>query len=91
LPIVPADPNYTLDQLNQFVSQSESRLLGPLTAIGNANGKTTIEIDDSDPAGKPTKSSKIAVGALPPGAIVIGTGQIFISGTLAQATAYKPA
>jgi hypothetical protein len=86
--IVQADPSSTLAQLNQLVAQSEKRLLGPLTAIGNSNGKTTLTIDDQA-AGNPTPPSQITAGTLPAGATKIGDGKIYISGTLTDATAYK--
>jgi hypothetical protein len=89
--ILTIDPNFSLAQLNQFVSQSESGLLGPLTSIGNHNSKTVIEINDLDPAGPPSKPSAITTGNLPTGATMIGLGQVYINGRLTQATAYKPA
>lgn len=88
---VAIEPNQTLVQINQFVAQSEMGLNGPLTAIGNKDGKTTIDINDLDPAGKPAKSSIVTTGSPPAGAKTIGKGKIYISGTLTDATAYKPA
>jgi hypothetical protein len=88
--ILLVDPNFSLTQLNQFVSQSENGLLGPLISIGNHNKKTVIEINDLDPAGPPPKPSVITTGGPPAGATTIGVGQVYISGTLTQATAYKP-
>jgi len=49
--ILTVDPSFSLAQLNQFVTQSESGLQGPLTSIGNHNNKTIIKINDLDPAG----------------------------------------
>jgi hypothetical protein len=89
--IAEADPNYTLDQLNEFVADREDNLDGPLTAIGHGNGKTRITIDDQDPAGTPPKHSLITLGGIPAGARQIGTGQVYIAGTLKNATAYSPA
>jgi hypothetical protein len=87
--IVEADPSYTVDQLNAFVTQSEKRLMGPLTAIGNnTNGKTTLTIDERAPS-NPTPPSKITTGQLPVGATKIGDGRVYISGTLTDAIAYK--
>jgi hypothetical protein len=88
--IITSDPNRTLSELNQFVAQSEMGLNGSLKAIGNKDGKTTIEIDGLDPAGKPATASVIATGTPPAGAKVIGKGKIYVSGTLTDATAYKP-
>jgi hypothetical protein len=88
--IVEADSGFTLARLNKFVAQSEKRLLGPLTAIGNRNNKTTLTINDQA-AGNPTPPSQIATEALPPGATKIGDGQVYISGKLTNATAYSPA
>jgi hypothetical protein len=87
--IVEADPSSTLAQLNQLVAQSEKRLLGPLTAIGNSNGKTTLTIDEQA-AGYPNPPSQISTSQLPAGATKIGDGEVYISGTLTDATAYKP-
>jgi hypothetical protein len=85
------DPNYTLDELNQFVEERETARQGPLTAIGNKDGKTIIEIDTLDPAGAPATPSKITTAGTPPaGARIIGRGKIYVSGTLTDATAYKP-
>jgi hypothetical protein len=88
--IVEADSGSTLAQLNQLVAQSEKRLLGPLTAIGNNNSKTTLTIDEQA-TGNPTRPSQITTGALPAGATKIGDGQVYISGTLTNATDYKSA
>ena len=88
--ILTVDPSFSLAQLNQFVTQSESGLQGPLTSIGNHNNKTIIKINDLDPAGAPAKPSEITTSTPPAGATVIGVGQVFISGTLTQATAYEP-
>jgi hypothetical protein len=85
------DPSFSLVQLNQFVSQSEIGLQGPLVSIGNQNNKTVIGINDLDPGGAPSKSSEVTTGTPPTGATIIGVGQVYISGTLTQATAYKPA
>ncbi len=89
--IAEADPNFTLDQLNEFLADREDNLDGPLTAIENGNGKTRLTIDDQDPAGTPPKHSLITLGAVPAGATQIGADQVYISGTLTKATAYKPA
>lgn len=88
--IVEADPSYTLAQLNQFVAQSEKRLMGPLTAIGNNNNKTTLTINE-EAASNPTPPSQIATGPLPTGATKIGDGQVYIGNKLTNATAYRPA
>jgi hypothetical protein len=89
--VVEADPNYSLDQLNQFVADQEDVLDGPLAAIGNGNGKTQLTIDDQDPAGTPPEHSLITLGGVPAGARQIGTGRVYITGTLNNATAYSPA
>lgn len=86
--IVEADPSYTIVQLNHFVAQSEKRLLGPLTAIGNDNGKTTLTIDENAPA-NPNPPSKVTIGQLPAGATKIGGGKVYISGNLADAIAFR--
>lgn len=88
--IVEVDSGRTLAELNQFVTQSEKRLMGPLTAIGNNNNKTTLTIDENA-ASNPTPPSQITTGALPVGATRIGDGQVYISGNLTSATAYRPA
>lgn len=91
MPILTSPPNRTLAELNEFVGQQEGDLQGPLTAIGNKDGSTTIQINDLDPAGAPAKPSVIITSGVPPaGARVIGTGKIYVSGALTDATAYKP-
>lgn len=87
--IVEADSGFTLNELNKFVAQSEQNLLGPLTAIGNSNNKTTLTINERA-ASNPTPASRIATGALPPGAAQIGKGRVYISGQLTDAIAYRP-
>lgn len=87
--IIDANPNFSLPQLNQFVAQQEGALQGPLTAIGNGGGQTKLTIDDLDPSGAPANPSVITVDAIPPGKVPIGGGQVFISGTLTNAAAYK--
>jgi hypothetical protein len=84
------DPSLTLQNLNLFVAERETGRQGPLTAIGNKDGKTTIEINDLDPAGAPATPSVITTGSLPAGAKLIGKGKIYVSGTLTDATAYSP-
>jgi hypothetical protein len=84
-------PNLTLADLNQFVSDQETALDGPLTAIGNKAGKTTLTINDEDPNGNPATPSMITIDLPPTGAKVIGKGKVYISGTLKDATAYSPA
>jgi hypothetical protein len=90
MPLVDALPSWTLAELNQFVSEQETILGGPLTNIGNKDGKTTITINDLDPNGSPATHSVITTSAPPAGAKVIGAGKIYVSGTLTDATAYKP-
>jgi hypothetical protein len=90
MPIIPSLPTRTLAELNQFVREQETGLQGPLTAIGNKDGSTTIEINDLDPGGAPAMPSVIiTTGGRPAGAKIIGTGKIYVSGTLTDATAYS--
>ena len=89
--VVEAEASWNLDQLNQFVADREDVLQGPLTAIGNGNGKTRLTIDDQDPAGAPSKHSLITLGGIPAGATLIGADRVYISGNLTNAAAYKPA
>jgi len=82
-----ADPSWDLPTLNTFVSQQENTLAGPLTKIGNSNGKTTLDIDVA--AGIPAKNAVITTGNPPATATTINSDNIYISGTLTQATAYR--
>jgi len=89
--LVDAAANFTLLDLNIFLKEQETVLGGPLTRIGNKDGKTTLEINDLDPAGAPAPPSVIITSGAPPaGAQVIGTGKIYVSGALTDATAYRP-
>ena len=85
-----ADPSWNFDTLNTFVAQQENFLRGPLTKIGNDGTNTTLDIDDIN-GDKPIKNAVITMGSLPAGATKINTNNIFISGTLVIATAYRPA
>jgi hypothetical protein len=66
MPILTTPPNRTLAELNEFVGQQEEDLQGSLTAIGNKDGSTTIQINDLDPAGAPTKPSVIITSGVSP-------------------------
>jgi len=86
-----SDPNRTLDQLNQFIAERETFENGPLTGIGNQDGKTIIVVDEFDPNGKPTPAAKVTTGSLPAGGKLIDKGKVYIEGKLTDATAYRPA
>jgi hypothetical protein len=87
---VNADPSWDLPTLNTFVAQQENTLAGPLTGIGNSGGQTTLEIDVM--GGIPSKNAVvITTGAPPAGSTQIGIGKIYVSGTLTDGTAYRPA
>jgi hypothetical protein len=87
-----AQPSWDLATLNTFVAQQENSRQGPLTKIANDGTNTTVDIDDLAPSGKPAKNAVIITSGSPPaGASTIGTGKIFVSGSLTDATAYRPA
>jgi hypothetical protein len=85
---VTAEPTWDVATLNTFVSQQEDVLAGPLTKIGNSNGKTTLELDTL--AGTPAKHAMITAGRPPATATIINSDKIYISSVLTQATAYRP-
>jgi len=85
---VAADPSWDLATINTFVAQEENTLQGPLTKIGNDGSNTTLDINVM--GGKPTKNAVITIGNPPAGSTSINSAQIYISGTLTNATAYRP-
>jgi hypothetical protein len=85
------DPSWDLPKLNVFVAEQENVLQGVLTKIGNDGSKTTLDIDDGVNQRAPDKNSVITTGSPPAGATKLNTAQIFVSGRLESATAYRPA
>jgi hypothetical protein len=77
-----------LPTLNALVAQQENVLNGPLTNIGNDGTNTTFNINAMD--GTPPKNTIITTGSVPTGSTTIASGQIYISGVLTAATAYRP-
>ena len=62
--------------------------IGPLTNIGNDGTYTTIGIDTD--AGLPASHTVIVTSSpIPQGTTQVATGQIFVSGTITAATAYR--
>ncbi len=85
--VIIVEPASDLATINTLIAQQEDFLQGPLTRIGNKNGKTTLQIDDL--GGKPQKHAEVTTANPPVGAVLINTAKIFIAGTLTTATAYR--
>lgn len=86
--LIKVDAAKDLTFINGLVAQQENVLRGPLVAIGNDGSETILSINGM--AGKPTANAMITTASVPSSATTIGAGQIFISGTLTSATAYRP-
>jgi hypothetical protein len=88
-----APSNFTLDELNQLVTQNEG-LLGPLTSMGNDTTQSILTFDQDQPLpGKnaviaPLQSGNPVVPAN--STLVVASATIFISGTLTASSASRP-
>jgi hypothetical protein len=81
----PANKNTSLADLNKIVTQQED-LLGPLVKISNSNDQTILTFDMAqDP---PTVHAQIAT-TQPANTTKVAEGQIYISGKLGAAVAFR--